>query len=380
MQKKIRNSNFEVLRIVAMCMIIIHHIIVHCVSLQCSGVDTIFEPSFTTPEYYSRFAILDIGAFIGPVGNGIFILISGYFLCCKENVDIIKTSKKIISQVLFATIILMLSTFVIYHKYEYSNGYVGMSNMTYITTLGWFASYYFTIVVIGKLFLNKFLSGFSRKSYLEFMLISFVAFSFTWTAIILNDIASGLRVCLTGVFLYSLGGYIKKYDPFKNARGYAIIVALIISMGLVVISSYNMRILNIEQFIKSGNPGPYYPVNNSEFSSSDFLVLLVAVLLFELFRRIKIKSNRVINYIASSTFMIYLIHDSDPFRTWWRNMDWAKLLYESPKLFLISLFKWMVITFAIGFAAYILYQFVCFMCSKLKFLVIKEPKVMETEE
>ncbi|SDM38579.1 hypothetical protein [Lachnospira pectinoschiza] len=61
-------------------------------------------------------------------------------------------------------------------------------------------------------------------------------------------------------------------------------------------------------------------------------------------------------------------------------MDWAKLLYESPKLFLISLFKWMVITFAIGFAAYILYQFVCFMFFKLKFLVIKEPKVMETEE
>lgn len=380
MKEKIRSSNFEVLRIVSMCMIIVHHIIVHCVSLQCSGAGNAFEPWFTTPEYYARFTILDIGAFIGPVGNGIFILISGYFLCCKENVDIIKTSKKIISQVLFAAIILMLSTFVIYHKYEYNDGYVGMSNMTYITNLGWFASYYFAIVVIGKLFLNKFLSGMSRKSYLEFMLIIFVAFSFMWTATILNEIASGLRVCLTGVFLYSLGGYIKKYDPFKNVRGYAIIVSLIIAIGLVVISSYNMRVADIEQFVKSGKQGPYYPVNNGQIANSDVLVLLVAVLLFELFRRIKIKSKRVINYIASSTFMIYLIHDSDPFRTWWRNMDWAKLLYESPKLLLISLFKWMVITFAIGFAAYILYQFVCFMCSKLKFLVIKEPNVMETEE
>lgn len=67
MDKQERNSNFEILRIISMIMIIAHHYAVH------GFVSNDLEYSFN--RYIV--GILSLG---GKLGNTIFILISGYFM------------------------------------------------------------------------------------------------------------------------------------------------------------------------------------------------------------------------------------------------------------------------------------------------------------
>lgn len=75
--KKQRSSNFELLRIVAMFMIVLYHIYIHCISGQLTDGGT---GLFTTPQFSKKLTILALIAPMGMIGNHIFILISGYFI------------------------------------------------------------------------------------------------------------------------------------------------------------------------------------------------------------------------------------------------------------------------------------------------------------
>lgn len=81
----------------------------------------------------------------------------------------------------------------------------------------------------------------------------------------------------------------------------------------------------------------------------------MALCLFELFRRIHIGSNRIINFIGASTFMIYLIHNNDCFNTVWDRYNWAGALYNCPFVFIERLCVSAAGTFAIGILTYALY-------------------------
>ena len=97
--KKSRCSNIELLRICAMLMIIMYHIVYHCVNVQLTDANSIERMGnglFNEPVFFKR---LLIPAFIMPwgiVGNAIFILISGYFMAAKQKINMTKISKKML--------------------------------------------------------------------------------------------------------------------------------------------------------------------------------------------------------------------------------------------------------------------------------------------
>lgn len=85
-KEKMRSSNIELLRNVAMLMIVLYHIIVHCVNVQLTNKDSIERLSnglFNQPLFYKKLMILDTFNTFGIIGNVIFILISGYFMVHK---------------------------------------------------------------------------------------------------------------------------------------------------------------------------------------------------------------------------------------------------------------------------------------------------------
>lgn len=77
--------------------------------------------------------------------------------------------------------------------------------------------------------------------------------------------------------------------------------------------------------------------------------------MFEIFKRIKMPQNKVINFLAKGTFMIYLIHDNSFFYSIWGLKDWINDLYYTPWLFLLNLTKWGAATFAVGTMVYVVY-------------------------
>ena len=167
-----RNSNIELLRIVAMLMIISHHISVHSITFQLTDTDSIARMDnglFNIPDFFPRLWLLDFGALWGPVANAIFIIISGMFMVRKSNnIDISKISKKLISQLLFSSVLLLLLSTLIYRLTKGVQGrYIGLIDVSFFNGTSWYVGYYFLVIIIGRFFLNSFLMKQDQKSMLS---------------------------------------------------------------------------------------------------------------------------------------------------------------------------------------------------------------------
>lgn len=94
---KTRSSNIELLRILAMFMIIIFHISDHCVKVQLTDTASMLRMNnglFCEPVFYKKLLLLSTFAPMGKIGNVIFITISGYFMVSKGNgINLAKISK-----------------------------------------------------------------------------------------------------------------------------------------------------------------------------------------------------------------------------------------------------------------------------------------------
>ena len=346
-----RNSNMELLRIIAMLMVIAHHIFVHCINGQLTDVDSINELGngwFCHPSISGKLCMLAVIPPMGQVGNAIFILISGYFMAHKESINLTKTSKKLLLQLGFAAVALGLVSI-----YAYVTGFsIQLIQFSSFNGMSWYVGYYFIVIVIAKVFLNKFLGKLSKKNYVMFILVLFALIQFSWSTNLISSIADGLAVVCTGIFLYSLGGYVRKYNPFKSIRLW-IIIAIIIGMNLIVIGNFY---INTAEKILDYNPDSGIFIQSIPgYGNNQIVPLILGIALFELFRRIKLPNNSVINFIGASTFMVYLIHDNGLFYRIWGRQDWITLLYENALQFSGTFFIWMLITFAVGLICYIIF-------------------------
>lgn len=207
MEKK-RNSNIELLRCFAMLMIISHHIVNHCVILQLTNINSIERMQngyFNHPLFYKKLLILEMLSSFGGIGNAIFMLISGYFMVQKRSLDIVKISSKLISQLGFSAVFLILLSI----GSNFMDA-LAVVNVQSFNQLSWYVGYYYAVILIARFFLNDFLGKMNNKNYITFLIICFSLTQFGWTGILLDGFVPGLRTLLTGIFLYALGGYKKK--------------------------------------------------------------------------------------------------------------------------------------------------------------------------
>ena len=219
--KKIRSTNIEILRIIAMLMIVIYHIVYHCINVQLNGGDSIIKISstlFNNPVFYKKLFMLNGIMTWGLIGNSLFLLISGYFMInSKKEIDINKIAKKLLLQLGFASITLVLfSTFI--YKIHITEKYIALIDISSFNTMAWFVGYYFLVILIAYLFLNKYLKKLTKKRYITFLIIVFALTQFDWINKIVNGLSYELFTLLSGLFFYSLGGYLNKYNPFKKVK------------------------------------------------------------------------------------------------------------------------------------------------------------------
>ena len=71
----------------------------------------------------------------------------------------------------------------------------------------------------------------------------------------------------TGVFLYSLGGYIKKYNPLQNIRSYVFFLAIILSFATMAISYRNYTVSSINESLMNF----IFNIFLITFKSNDFI-------------------------------------------------------------------------------------------------------------
>lgn len=297
MNKKKRNYNFDILRVIAMLMIIIHHVTVNDLGLQ----KYLITKEITLSDIQT-FILIGINSLV-VIGVNIFFLLSGYF-------GIKSSIKKIIS--------LLLTIYLLYIPITLIGvklGYVPWNKETIMNLINplnvyWFLLVYVLIIIISP-FLNKMIKTTTKKEAKIFFIITIIIFSlyssFNDNNILLNKGYS----FLWGMILYMLGGYIKKYK-IENRKGllFYFLFAIINSIIISIIFKLNNHTLAWQQ----------YAYNN-------IFVLLESLSLFVYFNSLDTLKHKykVISLLASSTLITYLLHSSC-WLTKYRNIPVKKLI------------------------------------------------------
>lgn len=342
-ERMIRQSNIELLRIIAIIIIIAHHFAVH------SGFDFSAD-TVSLNRLWIRF--IRIG---GKIGVNIFVLISGYFLVSAQS---IKTSKilKLWGQVFFYSIVIFL-VFSVSGLQPFSQQELieHIAPVTY--SRWWFASTYFVLYMLSP-YINRLLRTFDRKQYISFLLLLIVLWSVipTITGSLLQS-----DPLFWFVFLYSLAGYIKLFGIKTDLSGKKL---LLISFGCTVLTFITAVILDT-----AGNKSDYSAsLAAFIYDMQSLPVLIISLLMFMGFLKLDIGYNRIINTVSSAAFGVYLLHDDK----YIRSFVWKRVLSNADFSESFLLIPFSVLVIASVYICFTLIELIRIRFIESKYLLISD--------
>lgn len=258
-----RNSSFEILRLVSMFFIVLYHILFFIIA----EVDN-------TIIYKAMWIPLHVGVIC-------FVLISGYFHINPSLRGIVK---------LIAPLIVFYIPLTVF---EYIHGTGNLKDFLFFSKSPyWFIRTYLCLFLIAPV-LNAYLKSNRRRFYL-LIVLGFI--SIYMGLLHEQSLMTGKNLVLF-MFLYVLGDSLNAIRQVYEKRDIKYILIVYFLFNVALVSSYtlfNGTIIGKIIWALS------YPYNSP-------LLILNAVILFVLFSKINFKSV-VINWFAASVFAVYIIH------------------------------------------------------------------------
>lgn len=285
--KRARQSNLELLRIVAMFMIICCHFVTY----------NNFGPTDVFSEKVLGLSILRMG---GKLGVVLFVMITGYFMLNKAFrwQRVIDLSK----QTMYFSIIVVLLTYAFQGTLP---DLLGITRIIFPLIMAnyWFPTDFALILILSPL-LNKVMNDLDER-IVRVGLIGSVCM--IGLPIIMPDMKNQL---ISLIVSYCMGAYVRKYDiKIDKIKIFMLIGAILVATSfvtgaLLAAAKSNAFFSGLRLFFVSGfNVGAF----------------IIAFLIFVLFKDWEFGSVPVINLIASTTFGVYLFHDSRSFRIYMWN-------------------------------------------------------------
>ncbi len=289
-QLPVRQSNFELLRIVAMLFIILHHISVH----GNWGNGGVFFPEELTINAFFLQTILPLG----KIGVNLFVLISGYFLVNSTR-DTWPKIAKLWLELLFYSITISL-VFVVIDNTELTTRQIVSIFTPVFSYTWWFASTYLLMLALSP-FINKMIRSCDEVSHLKLIIGSVII----WVAIpFFTNLSVELSNLTWFIVLYIIAAYIRLYpDRFKRKSITYLEMAIVLFIILMSIA----YIVDVTGFV-SEFWSIYNPIDHNNRQSSPFS-LGISLCLFLAFCKLNIDHKKIVNCVAGTTFGIYLIHD-----------------------------------------------------------------------
>lgn len=270
----VRKSNFELMRIIAILMIIGLHYFNGSMggALQyTSGVNRVIS------YFFESFFI---------IGVNLFILVVGYFNFKKKNVNIVRLFNLLLLAYFYGAMFYLVEIFFGYEKFNLIN-FIKAIN-PFLGGSYWFIKYYIILNLLIP-FINIVLNQINRQSTYKLIGILIVLFSIWPSFLIQPPITDGGYGLMNFILLYIIGATIRKYGLSSENKGIYLVVYFICSLFNFLISL-------------SGFEGRCWSYN--------FLFNIVgSTSLFIWFSYLNIQSKRI-NYLSGYTFSIYLIHFS----------------------------------------------------------------------
>lgn len=360
---KNRNSNFELLRIFSMLMIIGHH-------LACHGVQHCLDSdSYILYNQGSSFHQLFVNFLLpgGNVGVGLFFMLTGFFQVDKKKFSLLKLLIEsffygILLYIVFgATELIGIEHFSLSIKESFS--FLAKSLLTPLSGgAWWFVSSYAMLLLLSPT-INSFLEKLNKTGWIVTLIVAWLLW-YSFGSISGTDYYNVAR----GVLFYFFGACIKKYgnaNKKQHTRRYlwgGILCWLLSSIttyymtALMTLDNYTIKYKMIRTLLSLLN--------------SSVLIPLCVICFFCFFYSLKTKNSALINLIASTTFGIYLLHDSLIGRKliWY---DWLKVdaLYITSDFFPLYCLLFIAIIFILCGLIDLFRQ--CYVEDKMKLYFLK---------
>lgn len=302
-----RESNIELLRIVAMLLVVL----VHTNYFSLGGVESVDIQTNMFGAFVKAFAEQ-----LCLICVNVFILISGWF-GIRANM---KGALSFIFQAIFYHILIIIFFYSIGESIPLDTAFWGF----YFGVLYWFVPAYLLLYAISPA-LNAFIKHSSTRLYLNVLLLFFaLEFALGW----IGNFASidGGYSTISFIGLYLLAGFLRKhYSKIQN-----------ISIGKNFLLYILFTLMPVVMFMMTGRG-----LGMLKYSSP--FVVLASVFFFLTFCKMKL-SNKTVNYIACSAFSVYLIHLHPMVAPHFKSlMNWAYDLFGG------VLYMLLVVLFAIIF-------------------------------
>ena len=358
-----RKSNFELLRIAAMLMIVTYHLVCHGVQRHVLSV------SPTGNRLFQQFLMPG-----GDIGVALFFMLTGYFLVGKQRTSVLKVCLQTIfyGLALSALFVIMM---VIHKSFGVGYAFSEFSLTEKITQLlrhifvlvsagnWWFVSAYVLLVLTAPR-INQFLATLNKAGFARLLLVTWFFF---YSCQLVFD---GAYVSLgRAFFFYILGAYCRLFvdcEPKKPKMRHVVLFAL--GWLLFVSCAFWPDDLG-EISVKTASAMQAIKRCLSVGLTNCISIPLCSWSLFIVFARMSVPPSRRTNTVAATTFGVYLLHDSHITR----QLLWNGILHVSDAQFLSPYFPLLALVDILAVFA---------VCSAIDYLRLRlvEPKMLAWAE
>lgn len=279
-ETKKRESNFELLRIIAMLMVLVLHADFQALGSPSRG-DIISSPITSTLKVFFEMASV--------VAVNVFILISGWFGIRPT----IKGFSKFVFQYLFFAIG-VYAVIILLGKTNFSIG--ELANCLALTpdNTYWFIPSYMCLYLFSPV-LNAFINTVGKKTHI-YVVLAFYAFQTVYS--FLGGGASFLEKgysAMSFMGLYLLAAFVRRYIDVRRYKRTGFLIAYILATMILTAIWMATRMHNINV------------INSRLLSYSNPLVIISAISLLMVFSKVKF-TCATINKVSASCFAVYLLH------------------------------------------------------------------------
>lgn len=287
MEKKKRNTSFELMRIISMLMVCAFH-------WQLHGYNDMIPKSKLCANQVISFVF---GSW-GILGVNLFFLLSFYFLIKKDRVNYNRIIELLIKVSFFGTITLFVGILIGATKFDFIE--VIKSILGVFAYQYWFITVYIIVTIISPL-LNRLLQSLSKKEcFILGGIMLYVTYVVSW--IMGNELAGRLSCGVTiYIIIYILENKVDN-NWFEKYRKLAVPTIIIGITGEVLLSFWGTNY----------NPIFYKIIEKVQTTNSPYM-LGVALLVFYSFKNFNLNYNSLINFLGKYSAGAYLLHGGASF-------------------------------------------------------------------
>lgn len=312
--KKERNSGIELLKIIAIVLIVIFHVVntLKTINPYISYSDYVIDLSVATTDIWKF--ILTIFSYLGYLGNSIFFICSAWFLLRSSKYNKRKWFFMLL-EIWFISMFILVVMLIIRHG-DISGKILLKSILPTTFAPNWYLTCYLLFYPIHPL-LNVVIQKLDKQHLFRFSAALFVIYG--CFAFIKNDLFFSSTIILW-IAIYFVMAYIQLYlKDFADSDKYnfmLLAVGLVGWFGIAFVANYlglHISFFNDKVLRWATNYNPF--------------LIIIAIALFNLMRKLTFK-NRAINYISSLSLLVYIIHENVVLRNYCRTALW-NYVYEN---------------------------------------------------